>query len=358
MRRKPRIHLYRRGATYYCVYRDTEGKRLRASTHQTDRRMAAEAARLIVERHIQGERTAMTRPLALVNCLAAFLASRERKQRSRATMEFYEKQAKSLIRHFGPDYDLRGLKRTALERFLDERIDAGAGRAALKALGMLKSALKHAQRHEEYSGDPTVLFADLGGPSYVPRDRSLSQDEFHALLGAMPQARREYLIAYVYLGVRASELARIRTVDVNLNEAQGTVRVRGTKTAGADRVLPIADALRPVLVRRAARVGDPSASLFPAWGNIRRDLHEGCRRSGIPPVSPNDLRRTFCTWLAEAGVAELTIARLMGHTNSAMVRRVYARIGTHALAAAVDRLPGLPSRNTVLDTQPAPIGVR
>ena len=63
---------------------------------------------------------------------------------------------------------------------------------------------------------------------------------------------------------------------------------------------------------------------------MRRDLHAACERAEIAPVSPNDLRRTFATWQAEAGVPEAVTASLMGHTSSAMIRRVYAKIGTDA----------------------------
>jgi len=74
---------------------------------------------------------------------------------------------------------------------------------------------------------------------------------------------------------------------------------------------------------------------------VRRDLAQACERAGIPKVTPNDLRRTFATWLAEAGVPELVTASLLGHTNSAMVRRVYACIGGEAKRSAVARLPAL-----------------
>lgn len=85
------------------------------------------------------------------------------------------------------------------------------------------------------------------------------------------------------------------------------------------------------------RNGD--APLFPRWGNVRRDLAIACAEVKIACVTPNDLRRTFCTWLAEAGVPELVTASLMGHANSAMIRKVYARIGTAAQVQAIAQMP-------------------
>ena len=61
----------------------------------------------------------------------------------------------------------------------------------------------------------------------------------------------------------------------------------------------------------------------------------------MPRVSPNDLRRSFATWLAENGVGELVTSALMGHANSSMLRRVYARVGVQAKALAMSKLPNL-----------------
>ena len=63
--------------------------------------------------------------------------------------------------------------------------------------------------------------------------------------------------------------------------------------------------------------------------------------AGIARVSCNDLRRTFATWLAEAGVPEAVTASLLGHASSQMVRRVYTRIGREAQRRAVAMLPRL-----------------
>ena len=68
-----------------------------------------------------------------------------------------------------------------------------------------------------------------------------------------------------------------------------------------------------------------------------------CASVGIASVSPNDLRRTFASWLAERGVPEVTVAQMLGHRSSAMVRRVYARIGTSAQHAAIAALPSIDS---------------
>jgi len=47
-------------------------------------------------------------------------------------------------------------------------------------------------------------------------------------------------------------------------------------------------------------------------------------KAGVEGVSLHDFRRAFCLNLLQAGVAEITIARLMGHTTTQLIGR-YAR---------------------------------
>src|SRR5690606_6301516 len=95
---------------------------------------------------------------------------------------------------------------------------------------------------------------------------------------------------------------------------QRRIRVRGTKTKKADRFVPIHPELLPDLL--AAR--KPKGIIIEPWTNRRRDVtaawwrvcgydpgknwSKGTKRGGrsikgAPRISPNDLRRTFISWL-------------------------------------------------------------
>lgn len=45
------------------------------------------------------------------------------------------------------------------------------------------------------------------------------------------------------------------------------------------------------------------------WGNDKRELVRACARAGLPRVTPNDLRRTFATWLKQNDVDSAVVAR-------------------------------------------------
>jgi hypothetical protein len=106
-------------------------------------------------------------------------------------------------------------------------------------------------------------------------------------------------------------------------------------------VVPVATRPQLELLRYAlthAEGEDPA--LFLPWQNVRRDLREACKRAGIPPCSPNDLRRTFATWLRAAGAPTDLIAPVMGHADTRMVERVYGRLAPSDLRRRIDGLRG------------------
>jgi hypothetical protein len=76
--------------------------------------------------------------------------------------------------------------------------------------------------------------------------------------------------------------------------------------------------------------------LFTPWANnVSRDIHAACERTGIDHCSPNDLRRTFGTWMRADCVQPHLIGAMMGHTDSRMVERVYGRLPIGDFHAAV-----------------------
>jgi len=163
------------------------------------------------------------------------------------------------------------------------------------------------------------------GAVYKPRERWLTVAEYRKLIAALPVERRPHVALCCFLGVRWEELMALSPEDVDGD----LVRVRGTKTEGADRLVP----------------ANPEAAQYlrelplPHWTNYLRGLKRACRRAGIGVVTPNDLRRTFCSWMLQAGVDPWTVAKLLGHRDTAMVMRVYGQLGLDEKRAAVARLP-------------------
>jgi integrase len=139
----------------------------------------------------------------------------------------------------------------------------------------------------------------------------------------------------VYTGGRLSEINNLRWEE-HVNLEKGWVRLPGTKTPSSRRVIPLAKPLRAYL---GTLPDEHRGYVAEPWPNVRRDLALACERAGIARVSPNDLRRTFASWLKQAGVDSMTVARLLGHTTSRMVELVYGQLNNKTLVKAVKVLP-------------------
>jgi integrase len=79
-----------------------------------------------------------------------------------------------------------------------------------------------------------------------------------------------------------------------------------------------------------------------SWGrnHASRPLSDACHAAKIdPPISFHDLRHTYASLLAQAGVDVLKISKLLGHADTRITTRRYAHLSDKALADAVEKLP-------------------
>lgn len=232
--------------------------------------------------------------------------------------------AKHFFGFFGPDESAASIGTAELRKYaVARRATVSPNRATKVSAGTVRREFAEFTRALRESGLSLPKTPEL--PKYVPRERWLTPDECRRLLEAAPLGRRPNLLVYLQMGVRFSEAYRIEPGRDN------NARVRGTKTEGADRPMPLT-----ALASEALKHG-----LTP-WQNANRELKRYCRRAGIEPCTFNDLRRTFATHLAIAGVPILHLMHLMGHKSTRMLEQVYARVekGEH-LHDAVALLPDL-----------------
>lgn len=169
------------------------------------------------------------------------------------------------------------------------------------------------------------------------RGRPLTYEDYLALRQELPAHRRAALDVAVYTGARRSELFGLLTTDVDLRNK--LLHIRGTKTAGSDRYIPLLAPVEAVVV--GLKAGDP---VVERWSMAHTDLKQACERAGLEPRSLIDLRHTFASWLKNAGVDSWLVGRLMGHSGSQMVDGTYAHTFVPTLREAMATLPTGPPR--------------
>lgn len=79
-----------------------------------------------------------------------------------------------------------------------------------------------------------------------------------------------------------------------------------------------------------------------AWGKNHhvKPLLAACEAAKIKPaISFHQLRHTYASHLAQAGVDLLTISKLLGHSDTRITSKHYAHLADKTLANAVTKLP-------------------
>lgn len=345
---------------YVNLGNDAAGKPVYKSTGCRDRR-AAEARARDLERDFRAGPApdAASHAPTLSDALTRAIADRANRGRSEGTLHMHKVKAGHLLRLLGGATALPTIDARAVDSFTASRLEEGASRNTIqKELVTLRVCLTHARRRKEYPHEIDEVMPVGWSTGYRPRTRYLSAEEARALLAdlcndELAQRRqsmkeRAARVAFIVAtSARWGESERARREDIDTRA--GVVRLRGTKTAGAERLVPILPTFAPLLAL-ALQHGNASGRLFEPWGSVRGDLLRACERLRIPPVSPNDLRRTTATWLRHAGVEPHLIAAVLGHRDSRMVERVYGRISSEALGeqlrARMGSVAALPTTGT------------
>ncbi len=319
--------LQKRGKVYHCWFYDKNGVQIKRSTKCTDRRAAEEVLRQF-ERAITGapgaaaHQTTATLESALSN-----LVNMGCGDLSPATVSMYLQKSGHLVRLLGALPFPPPL--TDVQEYINTRKNEGAHLETIrKELVTLRRALILANI-EPHGHVPQFKVR------YVPRDTYLTLDEFQRLISTLEPLRQMWVILAVFTGGRDSEIDALAWEHIDWG--QKTILLPGTKTNKSRRRIP----LHPVLAEYLSASRQKSGVIVGEWGNVWRGLQSACARVGIDKhITPNDLRRTFASWLKQKGVDSYHVAQLLGHSTSRMVELVYGKIDQPTLKRAMDQLPG------------------
>jgi integrase len=161
------------------------------------------------------------------------------------------------------------------------------------------------------------------------RRRFLNEAERKALIESCKQSDRPYLLPMVYIsllgGLRVNEIRTLRREDVR----DGCIYIRAeVAKSKKGRAIPMNKELTEVM----------SKATYDYNKNINRSFTSAVKRAGLDNVWFHDLRRTFGSMLAQAGVPIFDIAKLMGHGNVQITAKIYAHLLPENLQNAVGKI--------------------
>ncbi len=343
------IYQRKPGGTFYGYWTDTKNRHKRQSLRTKDQQVAR--ARLRQLELVSTDPAAHSRHTlraAIGNLLEVVSHGN-----AAATWKAYRQKGENLIDGLG-DVEVSTLAKADVMAYVRMRTARGAAAGTVhKELVVLRRALAEARERSLWAGDPRHVVPSIK-VRYEPRERWLDARNGARLLGELERpARRLWAALAMLAGLRLSEIELLKWEHVDL--AAKRLRVPGRKTAGAWRIVPIAPDLERLLKSAAKRKGE---RVVAKWPNVRRDMAAAIERlnkadaatakkrgrkppTKLQPVSPNDLRRTFASWLKQQGMDSLVVARLLGHSSTAMVDKVYGRLAESNFTAAIGALPRL-----------------
>jgi integrase len=235
--------------------------------------------------------------------------------------------------------ELGELTEEDIERYITRKLRAGLAPATVRHhLGVLHSIFQLGLRRRWCQHNPVKL---VDGPKIrrnALRIRFLTQEELEALLRASyPDDALGSIEPVLYLtaamtGLRQNELFALRWryvdwVNERLRVVQGYVRGQFTepKTQRSARSVPMALRVAQELERHHRRTiydtDDDLVFAHPALGGpldpskILKRLRAAEQRAGVRGVTFHELRHTFGTRCAAAGVPMRTIQAWMGHED-------------------------------------------
>lgn len=224
----------------------------------------------------------------------------------------------------------------------------GRSRATVKSYAaMLGACFAHAV-------DVGAVAADPMASATVPRGASPSKGvslpgaSVREVLDVPPYCAQAFAVGLIARsGLRVGEAVSLAWSDWDGR----CLRVRASKSAAGVRSVPLDEGSAAFVADRLARVEAVAGRVPPdAQMCCREDLAPTSAQSvrgwwtrnrdglGCPGARLHDLRHTYLTNLAQAGVHPAVMQRLAGHSAPTVALRIYTHVQDSDLAAAVDAL--------------------
>lgn len=194
------------------------------------------------------------------------------------------------------------------------------------ALRCVRAMWRWMLRREIVSSNPWREVDVIGRPRRGKPQLTL--DEARTLTAACLASDRPdagAVLCCLLLGLRSGEVARID--ERCLDDGGRLLRVPGTKTEAARRVVEVPELLRAPLAILAAD---------PGWtvSRVRHGVERWCERAGVPVVPPHGLRGTHASLAASAGATGVLVAAQLGHASPTVTAAHYTQAGAAATGGA------------------------
>jgi integrase len=314
----------RRGSKNYMIAVVVGGRQICRSAHTSNKRVAEKMrARLETEVFEGRFQLIKTTGPTFDEWAAQFLQTKPNlKTRSR-----YASSVNNMKPRFGK-LRLPQITADRIEDFKEERLAAGVGPATVnRDLAVLRRVLRIAERRRFIARSPFAEVELLEERSIRRKPHIATYDEEERILAVADPHIRALAVLILETGLRSNREALVLKWD-DVDFESDTIRIRESKTAAGVRNVPLSGRCRAELLAWRHRVGPEfSPHVFPNMSKperhltqIRRSWVKALKAAGIPYFWLYHLRHTFCSRLSAAGVSDLFVAQMMGHSSVSIIQ--------------------------------------
>jgi len=311
------LYLKKPDGIWYINY-TIDGRRYKKSTRTKDKKLAQimyDDLKVKLFKEEMGVKTAAKNKIRIVDFLRRYIDFRLNSSpfdkhseisRLRIISEFFARKA---VRH------LQEISPVLIDEFLTTTLAGHKPSTKQNYFNLIKRMLNRAVGWELIEFNP---IAKMKAPK-VPKSFSyFNKDEVKSLIENAEEPLKTGIIMLAYTGMRSGELLHLRYRDVDLNA--GNIRIwpysEFTPKGKRPRTIPISPELRPLLKRLLKGKKSNEFVYHPFEHPLRLTKRFGqlIKKLGFRG-SLHDLRHTFASHLAMAGVPIMTIKELLGHSN-------------------------------------------
>jgi len=167
--------------------------------------------------------------------------------------------------------------------------------------------------------------------------RSLNSAEIKKLLKATepyPSIKIRVLLALA-TGLRRGDIDSLKICDIDFEKNSISTKSRKTKKSMGSR--PVSGEIMAELSKYVRDVDVGQEKLFKTKFSHRK-WRKTCKDAGLTDLKFHDLRRTFCSLLAQNGISTAVTQKLLEHSSPDLTNKIYTNVDP-VLRYAVEQLP-------------------
>lgn len=256
--------------------------------------------------------------------------------KGRPTGTTMKSTGKTILDHFG-HYRPDQITRDLCDEYTLRRIESVSQGTVHTELGHLRSALNYAVKTGALSVAPQIWRPEKP----APKERFLDHAEIRTLIDAAvaPHIRLAIILLLGTAG-RAGAILDLTWDRVSFEQGVINLRVDDDAPRKGRATVPMNAMTRAALaVAKEAAISD---YVIEYGGgpvkSIRKGYYAACERANISGATIHTLRHTAAVHMAGAGVPMWKISQYLGHSNTQVTERVYARFAPSAMQDAADVL--------------------